>query len=75
MALHWGAQRVGATVVNAGMGNTEKQMWAMKYMGTTAFHATPSYLIHLGTGSPRGARPAVEGAFDHCRRRSRDGRG
>jgi phenylacetate-CoA ligase len=48
MALHWGAQRTGATVVNAGMGNTEKQMWALKYMGTTAFHATPSYLIHLG---------------------------
>jgi phenylacetate-CoA ligase len=48
LALHWGAQRTGATVVNAGMGNTEKQMWAMKYMGTTAFHATPSYLIHLG---------------------------
>lgn len=48
MALHWGAQRTGATVVNAGMGNTEKQIWALKYMGTTAFHATPSYLIHLG---------------------------
>jgi phenylacetate-CoA ligase len=48
LALHWGAQRTGATVVNAGMGNTEKQMWALEYMGTTAFHATPSYLIHLG---------------------------
>lgn len=48
LALHWGAQRTGATVVNAGMGNTEKQMWALKYMGTTAFHATPSYLVHLG---------------------------
>lgn len=48
MALHWGAQRTGATVVNAGVGNTEKQMWALKYMGTTAFHATPSYLMHLG---------------------------
>jgi phenylacetate-CoA ligase len=48
LALHWGAQRTGATVVNAGMGNTEKQIWALKYMGTTAFHATPSYLVHLG---------------------------
>jgi len=47
-ALHDGARRIGATVVNAGMGNTEKQMWAMEYMGTTSFHATPSYLIHLG---------------------------
>ena len=48
LALHWGAQRVGATVVNAGMGNTEKQVWALKYMGTTSFHATPSYLKYLG---------------------------
>ncbi len=48
LALHMGAQRTGATVINAGMGNTEKQMWALKYMGTTAFHATPSYLVHLG---------------------------
>jgi phenylacetate-CoA ligase len=48
LALHTGAQRVGATVVNAGMGNTDKQLWALEYMGTTAFHATPSYLNHLG---------------------------
>jgi phenylacetate-CoA ligase len=48
LALHWGAQRVGATVVNAGMGGTEKQVWALNYMGTTAFHATPSYLKYLG---------------------------
>lgn len=64
MALHWGAQRVGATVVNAGMGNTEKQMWAMKYMGTTAFHATPSYLIHLGN------RFAESGETDQLKVRS-----
>jgi len=48
LALHAGAQRVGAAVVNAGMGNTVKQLWAMNYLGTTAFHATPSYLMHLG---------------------------
>lgn len=48
LALHAGAQRVGATVVNAGMGNTEKQLWALEYMRTTSFHATPSYLNHIG---------------------------
>jgi phenylacetate-CoA ligase len=48
LALHWGAQKVGATVVNAGVGGTEKQIWALEYVGTTAFHATPSYLVHLG---------------------------
>jgi phenylacetate-CoA ligase len=64
MALHWGAQRAGATVVNAGMGNTEKQMWALRYMGTTAFHATPSYLIHLGN------RFAEEGEAEKLKVRS-----
>ena len=64
LALHWGAQRVGATVVNAGMGNTEKQIWALSYMGTTAFHATPSYLVHLGN------RLADEGKTDQLRVRS-----
>jgi phenylacetate-CoA ligase len=64
IALHWGAQRAGATVINAGMGNTEKQMWALKYMGTTAFHATPSYLIHLGN------RFAESGETDRLKVRS-----
>lgn len=48
IALHDGARRVGATVINAGVGNTAKQMWALRYFGTTSFHATPSYLMHLG---------------------------
>lgn len=64
LALHAGAQRVGATVVNAGMGNTEKQLWALRYMGTTAFHATPSYLVHLGH------RLAEEGALEQIKVRS-----
>lgn len=64
LALHWGAQRVGATVVNAGMGSTEKQIWALVYMGTTAFHATPSYLVHLGN------RLADEGKLDQIKVRS-----
>lgn len=64
LALHWGAHRVGATVVNAGVGNTEKQIWALTYMGTTAFHATPSYLVHLGN------RLADEGKTDQLKVRS-----
>lgn len=64
IALHHGAQRVGATVVNAGMGNTKKQMWALTYMGTTAFHATPSYLVHLAH------RLADEGLLEQLKVRS-----
>lgn len=64
LALHWGAQRAGATVVNAGMGNTDKQIWALEYMGTTSFHATPSYLVHLGN------RFAERGGTGHLKVRS-----
>lgn len=46
--MHAGLQQIGTTVINAGMGATEKQMWALEYMGVTAFHATPSYLNFLG---------------------------
>lgn len=46
--LHLGAQKAGAAAINAGVGNTEKQLWALQNLGTTALHATPSYLNHLG---------------------------
>lgn len=49
LILHAGAQRAGAAVLNAGLGNTEKQLWALKTLGVTALHATPSYLLHLGS--------------------------
>ncbi|GAB3677891.1 phenylacetate--CoA ligase family protein [Saccharopolyspora tripterygii] len=48
LALHSGAQRAGVTVINAGLGNTSRQMWSLETLGVTALHATPSYLLHLG---------------------------
>lgn len=48
IALHTGAQRAGATVINAGAGNTDKQLWSLRSLGVTALHASPSYLLHLG---------------------------
>jgi phenylacetate-CoA ligase len=48
LALFMGAQALGAAVINAGTGNTEKQLWSLQHMGVTALHATPTYLTHLG---------------------------
>lgn len=48
-AMHLGAQKLGANVINAGMGNTEKQIWTMQNLNATVAFATPSYFTFLGT--------------------------
>lgn len=45
--LHYGMERVGATVVPASSGNTEKQIMLMQDFGTTALVATPSYALYM----------------------------
>lgn len=47
LAVHLGGMRAGITMINAGTGNTAKQVWALNYMAPTSIHATPSYLVHL----------------------------
>jgi phenylacetate-CoA ligase len=47
--LHLGAQRAGAAVVNAGMGNSERQLWALEHFQPDVLFATPSYFTYLGT--------------------------
>ncbi|MFA7063299.1 MAG: phenylacetate--CoA ligase [Methanomethylophilus sp.] len=49
LGAHYGAERVGATVLPSGTGNTERQLEMMKDLGVTAIACTPSYLIHLDT--------------------------
>ncbi|MDR1194299.1 MAG: phenylacetate--CoA ligase [Peptococcaceae bacterium] len=45
--LHYGMERVGATVVPMSSGNSEKQIMLMRDFGTTALVSTPSYALHL----------------------------
>lgn len=45
--LHYGMERVGATVLPVSSGNTERQIRIMKDFGTTALVATPSYALHM----------------------------
>ncbi len=46
--LHQGCERVGATVVPASSGNTDRQLLLMQDLGTTALVCTPSYALYLG---------------------------
>lgn len=45
--LHYGMERVGATVIPVSSGNTERQIKIMKDFGTTALVATPSYALYM----------------------------
>jgi phenylacetate-CoA ligase len=47
LVMHYGAEKIGALVIPAGPGNTERQIALMKDFGTTAIHLTPSYALYL----------------------------
>ena len=47
LGLHYGAEKVGMTVIPIGGGNTKRQIQLMKDFGTTVLHITPSYLLHI----------------------------
>jgi phenylacetate-CoA ligase len=47
LGAHYGAERLGATVIPISGGNTERQILVMKDFGVTALCCTPSYFIHL----------------------------
>ena len=48
LGLHYGAERIGATVLPTSVGNTERQIELMQDLHTTAIACTPSYLLHMG---------------------------
>lgn len=45
--LHYGLEEVGATIVPASTGNSEKQIMLMQDFGTTVLVSTPSYALYL----------------------------
>ncbi|HEY3426586.1 MAG TPA: phenylacetate--CoA ligase [Negativicutes bacterium] len=45
--LHYGLERLGATIVPASTGNTERQIMLMQDFGTTILVSTPSYSLYL----------------------------
>jgi phenylacetate-CoA ligase len=48
LGLHYGAEKIGAAVLPASVGNTERQIELMKDMNVSAIACTPSYLLHMG---------------------------
>jgi phenylacetate-CoA ligase len=46
--LHYGAERIGASVIPASSGNTARQIQIMKDFKTTALVSTPSYALLVG---------------------------
>ncbi len=48
LGLHYGAERIGATVLPTSVGNTERQIELMQDLHVTAIACTPSYLLHIG---------------------------
>jgi len=47
LGAHYGAERIGATVVPASVGNTERQVELIKDLDVTAICCTPSYMVHI----------------------------
>lgn len=47
LGFHYGAEAIGATVVPASGGNTDRQVMLMKDFKVTAMCGTPSYILHL----------------------------
>lgn len=47
MILHNGIMEAGATSINAGMGNTERQIWSLQHLRPRVLFATPAYFMHL----------------------------
>lgn len=48
LGLHYGAEKIGATVLPTSVGNTERQIELMQDLGATVISCTPSYLLHIG---------------------------
>ena len=47
MSFHYGAEKIGMTVIPTSSGNTLRQIKFMHDFGTSVTHATPSYMLHL----------------------------
>ena len=47
LGLHYGGERLGATVIPTSGGNTDRQIMIMKDFGVSAISCTPSYFLHI----------------------------
>jgi len=48
LGIHYGGERLGATVIPASGGNTKRQVMMLQDFGTTVLTCTPSYALYIG---------------------------
>jgi phenylacetate-CoA ligase len=61
LGFHYGAIKVGATVLPIAAGGTERQLRLAKELGATVLACTPSYAAHLGEYAGKiGIKPSEE---------------
>lgn len=60
LGLHYGLEKLGATVIPASSGNTDKQLMMIRDFGVTGVVATPSYAIYLSEMIKDGEFPVSE---------------
>lgn len=61
LGAHYGAERIGASVIPISGGNTKRQIMIMKDFGPTAITCTPSYALHLAdVAREMGINPAKD---------------
>jgi phenylacetate-CoA ligase len=47
LGFHYGAEKIGMTVIPSGTGNSRRQIEMIKDFGVTTIHCTPSYAMHI----------------------------
>jgi len=47
LGVHYGAEKLGASVIPTSGGNTKRQIMLMQDFGTTVLTCTPSYALHM----------------------------
>jgi len=47
LGFHYGAEKIGMTVIPSATGNTRRQIEMIQDFGVTVIHCTPSYAMHL----------------------------
>jgi phenylacetate-CoA ligase len=47
LGLHYGLEKIGATIIPNSSGNTEKTLMYMRDFGTTTLVSTPSYALYM----------------------------
>lgn len=57
LGLHYGLEKIGATVIPASSGNTAKQLMMFRDFGVTGLVATPSYALYLSEAMKEAGYP------------------